>query len=783
MENIVNQYPYNSYSRQNEYGNKFINKKLGSVITSKDIDDGTQYGFPYIYSKIPTLKEYPIETKDGPTSIRRKYKKTYRIRYVHIDSRDRNILSQVIPGTNFIELNPNPFAFVEQSNIMTIIQPNHDFKVNEKVYISNAASSSFLLNSPFSIANGKSFMRITIPQGHGLTLAYATSQNLYIEILNVTSDVGIFSRNLINGKHKLFLIANYDMDSNTLNTNYIYIQLDKPATYDFNDTLDPITFGVLPPDQWRNKNTIVNFLFIRGVSLFYINTGIPRNDNHLFPTLSVMQVLNNNAFTVKLDVPALETGTGGESCVQMTKIVGMTDSFSNANNYVYEFKNTFQNVVRVKMISSEFPNFGGGIIQGINDSLDWLDLDDTTDTLYTITIPPGNYTILQLETQIQSSLNSIPRANTNPPEYHMFLVKLDPATNIVTFSQFRQHIFANAMFIKYTIEQAGTTQVLSSAFLYIIDANNNLSIGDKIFIVAAPDYDIVPSSVIVGGHTIIDINNYTEIDNVLNHEVNGVLNPAPFGATSYTVSQCLQLMGYTTLPKYYKVQLQLFDPLPVVGNTPAGFSPFQTPLPDSDTIFICNTPTNVIIVNTPTEFSMFFNKSNTLGSVLGFRNPGAATSITNYQQVISNTDPYAFEQIIPPDPMTKITNNALNLIGDGYFFMCSPTLQNLECNVPNVFTKILLNDKQEHGDILYNTFVTATKDFADPLPELPRLELSFVNRDGSLHNFYGRDHSFTLEIIELLTRPYDINVSSRSGQSDPDLYTTINPVLFDSLTK
>lgn len=194
-----------------------------------------------------------------------------------------------------------------------------------------------------------------------------------------------------------------------------------------------------------------------------------------------------------------------------------------------------------------------------------------------------------------------------------------------------------------------------------------------------------------------------------------------------------------------------------------------------NTIFICNTPTAALIDTMSYPFRMLFSFQNTLGNVLGFRDVGQSNSVTIYGNTVSNTDLYEDEQLIPALVQPNTVQNALNLIGENYFFMCSQLLsQNVEGIIQNIFAKILAS--KPHGKILFNTFVDMPTDYNEPLKEISVIDFSFYNYNGQLYDFNGLDHSFTLEIVELLTRPYDINVSSRLGHGDIDFYTEINPV-------
>jgi len=771
MDSAVNRYPYNAYKTPNLYENKFINKKLGDVVGKQNT--GLQYGYPYIYDKVPTTKEYPIEGKDGPTSIRRKYKKTYKISRVTIDSRSRNTSPQIIPSQLTV-LSPNPLTFEEQSNIVIINQPNHGLTTDDFVSFSNISTKEFTLNNPFSTIKGKSVIRMEFPNpGHGLTIPYVSAQNIFINISNVTSSLNVYSLNQINGLQRVFLTADFDDDSITLDVRYIYLQMNFAATETTNDTLDPETGSALPSTEWRNQDVVVNYLFVNGVPLFYLNTGTPVDINHASPYHSVASVINNNLYTINVPQVALETGSAGGDCMSVTNIKTVADGYPTASEYVYDLKKTYKNVVQIKMISSEFPNTDEVIKKNINDKLYWQNLDDETNAIHSITISPGSYSSSELQQEIQTSMN-------NEDTSHIFTANINSSNNIVTFSSFIQHTLNNAIFLLYSIKQVGTTQILDSARLYIVEPNHKFKVGDTVLITSAPNYNIVPASAIVGEKTIVEVNTYTTIDNVTTHSVNGVINPIDpvtlVAPVNYTVENCMHFLGYTPpLPTYYAVSLPYFTPLPVIGNTPAGFSPYLI-LPAANTTFICDIPPGSIVNTVPSSFRMFFNFQDTMGNILGFREVGQENSITPFQTTISNTGLYYDEQNISVLAPSEVRNNAINLSGENYFYMRSSTIapNNVEGTVSNIFAKILLSGGP--GKVLFNTFVNMSADYNESLKELVLIDFKFVNYKGVPFDFHGLEHSFTLEIVELLTRPYDINVSSRLGHDDIDYYTKLTPV-------
>lgn len=97
---------------------------------------------------------------------------------------------------------------------------------------------------------------------------------------------------------------------------------------------------------------------------------------------------------------------------------------------------TFQNVVRARLISLEFPNVLNVVNKG-NCTLTWVNLEDVDldFPVYSISIPVGTYNYKTLETQLNNQLHSsdLKRRNgTGTP--HFFLVKLDGDTDKVSFS-------------------------------------------------------------------------------------------------------------------------------------------------------------------------------------------------------------------------------------------------------------------------------------------------------------------------------------------------------------
>lgn len=83
--------------------------------------------------------------------------------------------------------------------------------------------------------------------------------------------------------------------------------------------------------------------------------------------------------------------------------------------------------------------------------------------------------------------------------------------------------------------------------------------------------------------------------------------------------------------------------------------------------------------------------------------------------------------------------------------------------IRNGFAKILLSDCP--GKVLFDTFVPMIHYYEDPLNELFELHIAFYNPDGTLVNFHGKDHSFTLEIITISDIPDGTGINAHTGKN------------------
>ncbi len=171
---------------------------------------------------------------------------------------------------------------------------------------------------------------------------------------------------------------------------------------------------------------------------------------------------------------------------------------------------------------------------------------------------------------------------------------------------------------------------------------------------------------------------------------------------------------------------------------------------------------NIISIQYPDIFRLRFDFSDTFGTELGFRNSGDVKSITQYNSIITNLDYYEDDVTYNSVGISSAgEKSVLPLSGYNYLLISSKilsTYRNID-NISNVFAKILLVD--EPGRIVYDTFVCTNVIREIPIATLSEIDFSFYAPDGTLYNFNNMNHSFTLEITELVNYAQDTNYNSR----------------------
>lgn len=713
--------------------NRFINPKIGKqqfkinklekpLLDSKDENDIT----------IKKLKEpSTISSLNNDSKEIRTYSKfnyDSKITKITINSKDRVISPINILSKNKHILQKNAFSFIKDSDILRIKDINHGYIVEDKIIIQNVISKFLMLTNPLEITANNVFIKIN-HKNHGFDLErFDLYDPVFIELSNVRGNIRDFQYinnlpvSLLNKKHQVFLIRD---DKEKPNKDFYYIKLsliipDKNYTDGVGDVED--------------NNVKIRFLNLNGVPINNINANFPLNECQKNGFHVINKVVDEDNYEIILDTQAVDTINNiGNENILVVKVEKFVEGFPNPNSYKIELKKTFTNVKRIRILSTEIPNTQKVIRSNPsnkqNNSLCWQNLLDS-DNIYSLEIPSGNYDHTTLEHAIKDAFESTERVDLQV-EGDLDTKNRPISRNNFHIADIKINRFTDIVSIKLFQENVISKPIklipnndpnVEIDTIEINHKNHQLLLGTRIRIGDAISTDGISATIINGEHIItriVDQNNY-------------------------------------------QVELPLNNKLTDKTTTNGGIK---------------------VSILSPLQFKMFFNKNNTLGNILGFRNVGAERSVTPFVTEVRNNLPYDNElfinQVGTLDDIqtdtgsiditdldidtTILRNNVVNLTGDDYILLTNPLFKETldSSGVKNVMTKIRLN--RPPGTILFDSFIQ-TQDIFDPhIAKITNLEFTFRSPDGTLFDFTSKNHSMTLEIVEDLNDLSNSQLSSRTG--------------------
>ena len=636
----------------------------------------------------------------------------FKTKLLNIDSRFRNKIPKNTYSTTNLKLQNDPIYTTKNSNIIRINLPNHNFNINNRVLLQNVIGSYKTQNNCIYFLNNYNYALINF-KNHNIKFDYLSYVNNYkidIEIINDIGNITLYNNipiNAIIGIQNVYLpslvnkenlipleilsILNVSSIEN-LDTDYLLIQLP------YNSIINGTTYYVIP-DVLRIK-----LLSIGGIPLQNINSDFPINYERFQGYLNIINTDTNNIYLETSIIAAQNDQSGGNN-VQLMSVINTLAGYPDANTYSISLKKNFNNVIRIELISTEFPyiDFLVKKTSNKNNKLYWKHYDDGN-YIYQVEINEGNYDSTSLVSNISQNINNVERIQSTKekPVYNIFNISLNTFTQEIKFEAFKNNNLPNC--ITASLREINNIQYILLIFYH---PGNLVEIDDTI---------TVSGSAKIG--TIIDAGYINTTHKI--YEINTT-------AQTYTVllSPLNELTNLTTID--------------LLGN--GGPS---------------------IIIKTHAKVSFLFNYLDTIGTVLGFKNVGEKNAITPYKTLISNFDEYI--QYTYLNQVGNIDNSIrlLNLTGNNYYILMY--LNNFETilnnsNNPAAFAKILLSGNP--GDILFNTFINYPLEFDFPIPYLNELDIYFTYPDGSLVDFRNIDHSFTLRIIEKIISPTNTGLNSK----------------------
>lgn len=697
-----------------DYTNKmFFNNRKNFV----DHIGGRGDNKPYLKNQLDTIESYKNKTdnndrynayNDFKEKRGIKDSDTYKnktVTYVNIDSKFRNKKPYLNIDSEY-KLEKDPITFYEDSNQIFIKHIGHTYTKDTRIILKNVSTKKIIIRTIVNDTNAIEFTE----NSEYVMIRY--THNLSLDYN--TADVIVEISNILGETGSTYI---QNIPINMINKKHIVYLTTPINTTAYEDRfyikLEKEFIGTYSISKY---NFYIQLMSIAGIPLNYINANYPIDINHYQGYHSINNISVDGYFVVlnKKTLQYLPSSsiTGGGSHVSVAKVTNVYTGYPDPNHYSIILPQIFNKVTMIDMVSSEFPN-SKKVINKNNNKIYWQNLDDGNH-VYNINISEGNYEPSTLSKEIESKFYNIERVtNTNNASYtknHYMEVKINTNTNIVSFRLFREAILTKPILsISPDIQEQATLDSFadSTTFTLTIEhKSHELKVGDKILINKAISHMGIPASIINKEHAVKEV---VSVDK-------------------------------------YKIELEKFNISSSRTSTGGGTS---------------------VYIYTPNIFRMRFDYDDTIGSELGFRDVGEENSITNYSNIIYNSDPYELDSYIDQfGNSIDITNNNINLSGDNYILMDvkNSNIKTIINNgaVKEAFAKILLADSP--GKTLFNTMLSSPKYFKDPLPELNELEFCFYTPSGVLYDFAGLDHSFTLAIETMIETPENTNISSRSGR-------------------
>jgi hypothetical protein len=549
-----------------------------------------------------------------------------------------------------------------------------------------------------------------------------THDSQYVKIYHINHGMLPFDKSKIYAPYQI-KIDNITQNGLTFIQNIPLNMLNDYHTVYFNidggDTYNKDYYFIKLPLATKFDKTVdthfkVTYLHLYGIPISYINANFPITADSAKGYHNVFSIIDQNNFTIVTDYVAnttIDKRGGNNICID--KIVDYIEGYPNNNNYIISLHKTFYNVSKIRLLSTEFPNTEK-IIKSApspkqNNSLFWQIIDDG-DHMYNINLTAGNYNIKGIISELTNEIQATKRAvnssvkNTATYEYSSLLdvtITINENTSEFTISFFGTIKIENPFKISKITVDDSVRYVME-----VFHPNHLLNNGTSILIQNSTNIGEVPASVI---NTVQIINNIID-------ENNYVINLAKFNTIN--TQEVISSGGGVAIQIKYPLQARLF-----------------------------------------------FDRANTIGTVLGFRNVGSYNSVTSWAYNISNRTPYSNDILVDAvgKPISKEINNYINLNGDSYILMTNSLFKNTvnTGTVNGIFAKILLAGPP--GSILYNQYIQLGEEITEGVQSLSELEFAFYSPDGILYDFNNIDHAFTIEIYEKIISHEKLNQNSKQG--------------------
>lgn len=631
---------------------------------------------------------------------------------INIDSSKRKLQS-TMNIESYIKLTTNPLILKNNSDILQIKlkNANNNFVVGNKITLQgyNFYTINYK-NVNFSFKNQSDQVVMDITPNYIYEIPY---YNVIIEITGINNNGSDYFKNIpLNILNNLQTVSLFSTQTGEIKLSF------KIPIFFYTDNINS---NVL------TSSCSIKYYFVGNYPINYINAGVPTTLYNLNPYFIIDSVDTDNIF-VKLTHPiSLNNSesmkisgnwindnifeTGGNN-IQIGLITHIEPSYLKSSKYRIYLKKKIDNVACIKMISSEIPNTFK-LVYNINEN-------------NTITI--SNNT-LYWENAIDSINNiysiQVPAGNYTADKLSYVMEKLIEKVpriinipNIIPFNK-----------IKININQSNNITQLISYNQYllpncIVNLDNSIS-QTWILTINHPCHNQIVGNTIIIENSL----NYKNID-------------AKYINDSHIISEILG-------NDFYNITLKNINPLDYYIDGGGG---------------------NSIIISTYNSFKLYFDKTNTIGNILGFKNVGEQGSITPFSSKLNNYTIDNSQQYMYGIENIQIINNTIQNIqitndfnfdvGRYILIQCADNYLN-QCITPNgipYFYKIQIHGKT--GKVMFNTFVDNPVYFNPPIKYLEYFDFTFLTENGTEFEFYGINNSMTFVITTITNCPENTNLAT-----------------------
>ena len=506
-----------------------------------------------------------------------------------------------------------------------------------------------------------------------------------------TSKYGNISINNINGLNKIC----------NINPNYFEIEL--PLNYeDSQPTLyrsgtgddQPRTVNVTYTIQYytREQNDVTfEFQHCNNIPLSLLNND-DDNKYHI-----VNNIDNNN---IIFDIPyypyllPVSNIFNDDNLITLGIIDNIIVGNDNSQNYTLSIGDTYEKIVKIRMINSCFPT-SYNIFNLTNNKFYWQNINQNSINSFSLYYP-NNCTFDELKnifstnSKLQNPVNELIISRLNNEIQIQSLITYKFISSFITF-------LPNIVPVNLELNTLNNTNETGtlSYILTIQHINHPFNNDDTIQIKNSSNYLFLSS---------IDINNTYKIIYI--------------DSNKYSI-----VIAFTTK-------------LSIITNT-------------------IQNPDAQIIYTSP--FCVYLDKSDTMGNILGFRNVGNPNSITIYDTLITPNTLYINEVKKPNDFSKKIKLNPPKYLimycdeVDDNIYNIDNTISKL--NAANYFFYKINMNNPHNQEFIYDTFVDTPIIYNSPLRKISKFSFSFFTPDNKPYDFDNEDHSFVLEIVTIREIP------------------------------